>query len=218
MITAAQLRAARGLLDWTRSDLAKAAKISAETVKNIEHGTFRPQETTAAAIIQAFALYDVKFTENEGVQKSKDLVKTFVGAKGYVQFLDDICNTMGHGGKTRQFNLSDKYISTYGGDRLESYVKFMQGVPNLDAKCLVPEGDLNFPVKHCVYKWLKKIHGNAIPYFLYDSKIAMLTSDPAEEMVWVSIASESLAKAYLNLFDIYWEQAEAAPTKNKVAR
>ena len=35
MITAAQLRAARGLLDWTRSDLAKAANVSPETIKNI---------------------------------------------------------------------------------------------------------------------------------------------------------------------------------------
>src|SRR5580704_17675732 len=43
MITAAQLRAARGLLDWTRADLAKAANSSPETVKNIEHGTFKPQ-------------------------------------------------------------------------------------------------------------------------------------------------------------------------------
>src|SRR6202012_3205205 len=54
MITAAQLRAARGLLDWTRADLAKAANISPETVKNIEHGTFKPQENTAEAIVKAF--------------------------------------------------------------------------------------------------------------------------------------------------------------------
>src|SRR5580693_2891148 len=68
MITAAQLRAARGLLDWTRADLAKAANISPETVKNIEHGTFNPQEGTANAIIQAFLIHDVEFIEEEGVR------------------------------------------------------------------------------------------------------------------------------------------------------
>src|SRR5947209_8792214 len=102
-LTAAQLRAARGLLDWTRTDLAKAANISPETVKNIEHGTFRPQEQTADAIVKAFAAHDVRFTENEGVQKSRELLKSFVGEKGYLDFLDDIYNTMRNGGKTCQF-------------------------------------------------------------------------------------------------------------------
>ncbi|MGE3622910.1 MAG: helix-turn-helix transcriptional regulator, partial [Bdellovibrionales bacterium] len=106
MITAAQLRAARGLLDWTRADLAKAANISPETVKNIEHGTFRPQENTAEAIRRAFAVHDVIFTDDEGVRKKRELVRTFLGKAGYIEFLDDILNTMQNGGNTRQFNFS----------------------------------------------------------------------------------------------------------------
>src|SRR5271154_2814895 len=90
MITAAQLRAARGLLDWTRTDLAKAANISPETVKNIEHGTFRPQEQTADAIIKAFGVFDVEFMENEGVRRRKDTVIKFEGRDGFRQFIDDV--------------------------------------------------------------------------------------------------------------------------------
>src|SRR5882757_9483274 len=90
MITAAQLRAARGLLDWTRADLAKAANISPETVKNIEHGTFKPQENTAEAIVQAFAVHSVKFTDNEGVQILHDTVLKFEGFDGFRKFMDDV--------------------------------------------------------------------------------------------------------------------------------
>src|ERR1700761_6106596 len=90
MITAAQLRAARGLLDWTRTELAKAANISPETVKNIEHGTFRPQETTAEQIRKAFAAHDVVFTENEGVQIKKDAVIKYDGVEGFKRFMDDV--------------------------------------------------------------------------------------------------------------------------------
>lgn len=61
MITPAQLRAARGFLDWTRADIAKAANVSPETIKNIEHGTFRPQEATADAISDAFTSRGVQF-------------------------------------------------------------------------------------------------------------------------------------------------------------
>jgi len=219
MITAAQLRAARGLLDWTRTDLAKAANISPETVKNIEHGTFRPQETTADAIIRAFSIYGVQFTANEGVQRNQELIRTFIGRDGYADFLEDIYQTMQYGGKTRQFNFSDSIISSQSGEAVEKYIQRMQSIPNLDAQCLVPEGDQNFPVKHCVYKWLKKSHQNAIPYFLYGNKITMLSNGPGEEMVWVSIYSESLSKAYLNLFDVYWQESELISAKTiKVVR
>src|SRR5476649_2957036 len=90
MITGPQLRAARGLLDWTRTELAEFAKISPETVKNIEHGTFRPQEQTAQAIYAAFAQHDVVFTENEGVQIRKDAVLRFDGPDGLKRFMDDV--------------------------------------------------------------------------------------------------------------------------------
>src|SRR5277367_6756635 len=93
MITAAQLRAARGLLDWTRADLAKAANISPETVKNIEHGTFRPQENTAEAIVQAFKARDVEFTDNEGVRKASNSITVLDGYEGFKNFMDDLYQT-----------------------------------------------------------------------------------------------------------------------------
>ena len=90
MITAPQLRAARGMLDWTRGDLAKAAGMSPETIKNIEHGTFRPQEATSDAIIRAFAGHGVEFTDDEGVKLKRDSVRRFEGVEGFKHFLDDV--------------------------------------------------------------------------------------------------------------------------------
>jgi DNA-binding XRE family transcriptional regulator len=61
----AQLRAGRALLDWNRSDLSAAARVSAETIKNIEHGTFKPQADTVQKIIAAFAAHRVEFVWTE---------------------------------------------------------------------------------------------------------------------------------------------------------
>jgi DNA-binding XRE family transcriptional regulator len=218
MITAAQLRAARGLLDWTRNELAEAAKVSPETVKNIEHGVFRPQEQTAEAIIRAFAAHDVMFTEDEGVKIAKAQIKTFSGKEGYNDFLNDIIATMRQGGKTRQFNFSDNIISTYGDKRIEEYSKIMASIPNLEARCLVPEGDINTPIKHCEYRWLKKVHNNAIPYFLYGNKVAMMINNPDDEVAFVSIYSEALAKAHIHQFDAYWEESVAISPKKVIAK
>ena len=54
-IAPAQMRAARGMLGWTRSDLAKRSDVSAETVKNAEHGIYSPTEKTLTAFAKAFA-------------------------------------------------------------------------------------------------------------------------------------------------------------------
>ncbi|HUY69342.1 MAG TPA: helix-turn-helix transcriptional regulator, partial [Alphaproteobacteria bacterium] len=136
MITAAQLRAARGLLDWTRADLAKAAAISPETVKNIEHGTFKPQEGTAEAIIKAFAAYDVEFTAEEGVRKANRSVIVFPGIDGYGNFLNFIYEQMKNGGNAYQLNYPDSVINRFGGDAGKSYLERMSKIPDLNAKCL----------------------------------------------------------------------------------
>jgi len=217
MITAAQLRAARGLLDWTRSDLSKASGVSPETIKNIEHGIFKPTEATTQSLLNTFGIHNVEFTDSDGVRKTERLLKTFLGVGGYIGFLEDIMETMKNGGRTRQFNFSDSIISTYGGSHLDKYNATMQSIEGLDAQCLVPEGDMFFPVRHCVYRWLKKSHSESIPYYLYDNKLAMLASAPGQEMQWVVICSPSLAEAHYKQFDIYWEQslpAQEKKTKN----
>lgn len=64
VIAPSQLRAARSMLDWSRGELAKEARISAETIKNIEHGTFLPKEETLKAIIETFARYGIQFVHH----------------------------------------------------------------------------------------------------------------------------------------------------------
>jgi DNA-binding XRE family transcriptional regulator len=61
MITGEQLRAARGFLDFARQEVAEAARISPETVKNIETGTFKPQEQTEKSIVDMFNDRGVQF-------------------------------------------------------------------------------------------------------------------------------------------------------------
>lgn len=67
-----QLRAARGLLGWSRSELAKEAGMSAETVKNIEHGIYEPKKGTLAALVGTFARRGIQFVHYETLVTSSD--------------------------------------------------------------------------------------------------------------------------------------------------
>jgi transcriptional regulator with XRE-family HTH domain len=63
MITAGQIRAARALIGWKQTDLAKASKVSEISIKNIERGVTDPRYRTLEAIQAAFEKAGVVFLE-----------------------------------------------------------------------------------------------------------------------------------------------------------
>ena len=65
MITAAQCRAARGLLAWTQYDLADRAGVGIVTVHQFEAGLSRPRRATGEVIKRAFEQAGVAFIYND---------------------------------------------------------------------------------------------------------------------------------------------------------
>ena len=76
MITAAQCRAARGLLDWSQEDLAFMAGVGVVTVRHLEAARGQPRHATLDVIRRAFETNGVLFTREdahggEGVRLKK---------------------------------------------------------------------------------------------------------------------------------------------------
>ena len=53
LIYAAQIRAARGLLDWSQGELAERSGVSKQSVTRIENGTMDPRFSTMTALYEA---------------------------------------------------------------------------------------------------------------------------------------------------------------------
>jgi transcriptional regulator with XRE-family HTH domain len=66
MVTPAQCRAARGLIDWSQQQLAEAAGVGIVTVRQFEAGKGQPRRATLAVIEKALEKAGVEFTN--GVQ------------------------------------------------------------------------------------------------------------------------------------------------------
>jgi DNA-binding XRE family transcriptional regulator len=66
MITPAQLRAARALLDWSRADCGTASGVSPETIKNIEKERFQPAVETLRKLTLTFAGCGIGFFDRIG--------------------------------------------------------------------------------------------------------------------------------------------------------
>jgi len=66
MLTPAQCRAARGLLDWTQQELAHAARIGVATVRLFEGEGAQSRQATLAVLRQAFELAGVEVIDENG--------------------------------------------------------------------------------------------------------------------------------------------------------
>lgn len=66
LMTGAQVRAARGLLNWTVRMLAEKAGVHRNTITNIETGKYNSDAGTLDAIRKAFEAAGVEFIEKNG--------------------------------------------------------------------------------------------------------------------------------------------------------
>jgi hypothetical protein len=219
MISAAQLRAARGLLDWTRTELAEAAKISPETVKNIEHGIFRPQEETAGRIIKAFTEHDVMFTEDDGVKLKKDSVIRFEGSEGFKKFMDDVYEVTKknleeiNSGKSICLSVSDDGLFIkHLGDYFDMHARRMNAIGIVKMKILTKDKPTFYlqeetpETSYREYRLFTQQNVGNVPFYVYGDKLAIMIFDKDDVSI-IAISSALAAKAYREQFDVLWQAA-----------
>jgi transcriptional regulator with XRE-family HTH domain len=66
MMTSAQCRAARALLDWSQQQLADASKVGNATIRNFEGGKSSPQNATLDVLRRALEAAGVEFIPENG--------------------------------------------------------------------------------------------------------------------------------------------------------
>lgn len=66
MVTAGQLRAARGLIGWSQQDLAEKAEVGRATIADFEAGKRAPYSTTLARLQETLTAAGVEFIPENG--------------------------------------------------------------------------------------------------------------------------------------------------------
>lgn len=85
-----QIRAARGLLNWSQGQLADEAQLSKASIQNYEIGKSTPNIASLNKMIKAFERAGVEFTEDGGVRPRQDQIKILHGAEGMKALFDDV--------------------------------------------------------------------------------------------------------------------------------
>lgn len=209
MITRRQLKAARGLLDWSQTELGEHSGISQTAITNIEKGYVRPTSKTMVALRDACEREGVEFIEGGARLRPKNIF-TFEGLEFSRQFsrymysivqkhkLREVCliginedhildedrqNIKENAGALFQAGLTQRFI-----------VKETMSVPAENR--INPPGSYRKLPPGCVL--------DLTPCFIFGTYYAMMLFDEQKVVV---IDNKNLAEFHQNLFDYLWSQS-----------
>ncbi len=182
IISPAQCRAARALLNWSQPVLAEECNLHVQTISNFEKNSKIPSKRTLEIIYATYLKNNIVFYENDGVQRRTNNVITYQGYKATIDFLWDVYETA----KTTNTdicvsNVDESVFSAHltPADDLDYMSKMaaIQKKKKFSFKVLVKEGDYNFDAIYAEYRWVPKEYFSSIPFYVYGTKLAFLFFD-----------------------------------------
>ena len=214
MATGKQIKAARALADMQQDELAKLIGLTPQAVRKIEDGAVQPREGTMSDIVSVFTARGIEFTEYQGVRFRPEGVQILNGREGLISLMEDIYDSCKRGvaGDIVLAGAPEDEFQRILGDYDETYLANMSSVPNLKMRALIKEGDTNVVSSgYCEYRWAPKEQFQAVPFYAYDDKLAIVVfqADPAPRIFMIQ--SKTIAEAYRRQFESMWENAKKIP-------
>lgn len=214
-ISTAQIRGARGLLNWSQQDLSERTDISATSIGSIENGISTPRESTLTAIRKAFEDAGIEFLPNDGVRFVRGDVRVIRGKQGFIEFFDNVYNSLKDldSAEVLVSNVEEDKFIKLAGSTAEGHMQRMSALKNVRYKVLLREGDTNFLAStYAEYKWLPRDYFYSVPFYAFGDKLAIILFDV--EPVIIIHNFPAITEAFKVQFKAMWESA-LAPDSSK---
>ncbi len=210
-ITTAQIRGARGLLDWSQAELSRRTGISTTSIGNIESGNTQARESTLQIIRKAFEDGGIEFMGSDGVRKRNLIVEVLSGAEGIKKFSYDLYHAADSDDRPiLQAYVDDQQFAKLLGDEAYPHVQRMEKARNLNFKILQKEGDAYFPAKnYAKYRWIPEKSFIAVPFMVYGDKLAIIVLESEPKIIVISYSL--VAQVYRLQFNALWDSAIIPP-------
>ena len=202
-----QIRAARAMLDWSQQDLAEAAGVSKDTVKNYELSHNKPNTQTLERITDALDKMGIVFTPG-GVQRRRNEVLTLKGREGFHRFYDLVYQEVKESEikEVCVSNVDERKFMEWASDILDVHSQRMQNIAT-HFRILIEHGDEYFvATEYAQYRWMSEDHFLSIPYYVFGNKVALILFQ--EEPVIYILPEREISLAYRKQFDAMWLLSE----------
>jgi transcriptional regulator with XRE-family HTH domain len=212
MITLEQIRAARGLLNWSQSALAQECGISVTAMNNIDRGLAVPRSSTLDKIQTVLEENGVEFTEGKGVRMRDELfiVHSYKGPDAIIRYMKDVVETLKKTGDvalhmladersyfelTKQYSFVFKYFQDFRKYGLHEYILTTEGIMERYG-----------PPDCATYKWCSPELTSQIGTSIYGNKYCIFLEDRI-----VVIENPAIVEAYRAQFMQNWKRARPMP-------
>ncbi len=214
-ITTAQIRGARGILNWSQQDLAQRTGISATSIGSIENGQTTPRASTIETIRKTLENGGIEFIGLDGVRQRSGDVTIFHGKTGFWDFYEDIYNTIKDDpGQILVSNVDERLFEKWlDAENLERHVTRMRNTKGISYKILVQEGDTHVLATpdYAEYRWIPKEQFTSVPFYVYGKKLAVVLFEAEPTVILIKYAA--VADAYRMQFEGMWKTS-SLPTPN----
>jgi transcriptional regulator with XRE-family HTH domain len=207
MISLEQIKAARGLLDWTQTDLAQKSSLSLTAINNLERKLVLPRMATLEAIRETFEQNGIEFTEGPGVRlrgEPFEYIK-FEGADAIDRQTEDIAAHIGTGGYIWNCSSDDANFPHYSPKAVELYLKTMRE-KKVDERNIMPAGNKNYVSDISTYRWLPTDSMGDMHWTVYADRVCWILWDRIPRVI--IIRNATLAEGHRRQFLFLWQHAK----------
>ena len=221
LFTSAQLRAARALLNWSRSELAHQACVSEQTIHRLENGLNAPEAKTQQLILRTLERAGVEFQGYEGVRYKPEDVRVFNGDEGLVEFFDNVYEHISrHGGLVRQIGIDEPVFTKHLGEHSQKHIDRMTHLARTNPqipkqRAIIRESDYNLECSaYTAYRWYPKKQFSCVPFYVYGDVLGIMNFHQ-DTLKIIYIRSSVIAEAYSIQFDDIWDRSKI-PAKTRL--
>jgi transcriptional regulator with XRE-family HTH domain len=211
VITPAQIRAARSLINLSQSELSEVTGVSQTSLSAIEREGKAPRGKTLEVIREALESKGVEFTQGEGVRLSDKVFnfKIMDGPDRLNLYIKDIIDTLKvHGGEYLGFlDQEEHYTTKY---RKMYYWYCNQLIKNsISERVIVPANakKLYAPASTSQYRYFTEDAFGHISTSIYGNKLVIYEKERA-----LVIENKAVADAFRKRFEIHWKQSQPVPS------
>lgn len=213
LIQANQIRAARGLLDWTVGNLAEKSGIGASQVSAIENGKSAGSIEAISAIASAFDKAGIELMEDGGVRPRKSRIYSYRGHDGFCAFFDDVYETARSTDhpdfcvSNVEEHLFEKWLGAYDSIHMSRMAK----LKNRTVRALLKGTDVYASSSaYTEYRWVSEDRFAAVSLYLYGDKAAFIEFLENDVVVTV-VDSPAVTLAQRKMFELAWSLAFTQP-------
>lgn len=213
LINPNQIRAARGLLDWTVAHLAQKVGVGTTTISAIETGRSAGSLEVISSIIYAFQSAGIELTEDGGVRPSQSKISIYKHHEGFCALFDDIYEVAKTSDNpdicitSADENDFEKWLGSYITVHQARMIKL-----NLQKlRILIKENDMFLnSTAYAEYRWLPKEQFADICTYIYGDKVAFIEFSANDVTVTV-VHNKAVTGALRKMYDIAWSGAYKKP-------